>query len=105
MAAPLRLKDRCKMRKIERRRDNWSRSPTGPPRNLARPRSVPASFQSIGAHVEARAEPLGFLAEPRAQDAATDALAGHFGKEILDRIQPRGGGRSAVEGPARMTGE
>ena len=84
---------RCE--KIERRRDNWSRSPTGPERNLARPRSVPASFQSIGARrgaCRAFGSPRR-TACARAQDAAADALAGHLGKEILDRIQPRGGGR------------
>jgi hypothetical protein len=37
----------------------------------------------------------------RAEDAA-DALAGHFGKEVLDRIEPGGGGRGEVENPARM---
>jgi len=39
----------------------------------------------------------------RAEDAATGALAGHFGKEALNRIQPAGRGWSEVEGPARMT--
>ena len=38
----------------------------------------------------------------RAEDAAADALAGHFGKEVLDRVEPRGRGRGEVEGPARM---
>ena len=38
----------------------------------------------------------------RAEDAAADALPGHLGKEVLDRIEPGGRGRGEVEGPARM---
>ena len=38
----------------------------------------------------------------RAEDGAADALPRHLGKEVLDRIEPGGGGRGEVEGPARM---
>src|SRR5262249_26934007 len=38
----------------------------------------------------------------RAEDAAADALPGHFGEEILDGVEPGGRGRGEVEGPARM---
>jgi hypothetical protein len=38
----------------------------------------------------------------RAEDTATDALAGHLGEETLDRIQPRSGSRREMEDPARM---
>src|SRR5262249_30040369 len=41
--------------------------------------------------------------DDRAEDAATDALAGHFGEEVLDRIEPGGRGRGEVEGPTWMT--
>jgi len=40
----------------------------------------------------------------RAEDAAADALAGDLGKEVLDRIQPGGGGGREVEGPAERRG-
>src|SRR6266700_2197376 len=38
----------------------------------------------------------------RTEDAAADALPGHFGKEVLDGVEPGGRGRCEVEGPARM---
>jgi hypothetical protein len=34
----------------------------------------------------------------RAEDAAADALARHLGKEVLDRVEPRGRGRGEVKG-------
>ena len=44
----------------------------------------------------------GLQVSDRAEDAAADALAGHFGKESLDGVEPRGRGRSEVEDPTRM---
>src|SRR5215467_2540764 len=41
--------------------------------------------------------------DDRAEDAATEALAGHFRKEVLNRIEPGGRGWGEVEGPAWMT--
>ena len=41
--------------------------------------------------------------DDRAEDAAPEALAGHFGKEVLNRIEPGGRGWGEVEGPAWMT--
>jgi hypothetical protein len=38
----------------------------------------------------------------RAEPAAAGALARHFGEKALDGIEPGGGGRGEVEGPARM---
>src|SRR5437868_3273283 len=38
----------------------------------------------------------------RAEYATADALAGHLGEEVLDRVEPGGRGRGEVEGPARM---
>ena len=37
-----------------------------------------------------------------AEDAAADALPGHLGEEILDRIEPGGRGRGKVKSPARV---
>ena len=40
------------------------------------------------------------MAAWRSENAAADALAGNLGKEVLDGIEPRGGGGREVEGPA-----
>jgi|SRR6516162_5489119 len=37
-----------------------------------------------------------------AEDAAANALAGHLGEEVLDGVEPGGGSRGEMEGPARM---
>src|SRR6516165_1741795 len=47
----------------------------------------------------------GLQVDDRAEDAAADALPGHLGEEVLDRIEPRGRSRGEVEDPARMTGQ
>ena len=44
----------------------------------------------------------GLQVSDRAEDAAADALPGHLGEEVLDRIEPGGRGRSEVESPTRM---
>src|SRR6516164_5968540 len=43
--------------------------------------------------------------DDRAEDAAANALPGHLGEEVLDRIEPGGRSRGEVEDPARMTGQ
>ena len=43
--------------------------------------------------------------DDRAEDAAANALPGHLGEELLDRIEPGGRSRGEVEDPARMTGQ
>ena len=44
----------------------------------------------------------GLQVSDRAEDAAPDALAGDFGEEILDRVEPGSRGRGEVKSPARM---
>ena len=39
------------------------------------------------------------------EDAANEAPSGELGEESLDRIEPRCGGRSEVEGPAGVSGK
>ena len=41
----------------------------------------------------------------RAEDAATDALAGQLGEEVFHGIEPGSGGRGEVEHPARVAVE
>src|ERR1051325_10635338 len=43
--------------------------------------------------------------DDRSDDAAPNALAGKFGEEAFDGIEPGAGFRSEVEGPARVPGE
>src|SRR5437870_8776304 len=44
----------------------------------------------------------GLQVDDRAEHAAADALPGHLGEEVLDRVEPGGRGRGEVESPARM---
>jgi hypothetical protein len=44
--------------------------------------------------------------DDRAEGATTDALAGHFGKEALNRVEPGGGGRGEPSSnPLSSSGE
>ena len=45
----------------------------------------------------------GLQVSDRAEDTAANALSGHFGEEVLDRVEPGSRGRGEVESPARMT--
>src|ERR1041384_5734658 len=47
----------------------------------------------------------GLKVDNRSEDAAPNALAGEFGEEAFDGIEPRAGFRSEVEGPAQVPGE
>ena len=47
----------------------------------------------------------GLEIDDRPEDAASEASSGELGEEAFDSIEPGGGGRSEVEGPARMPGQ
>ena len=47
----------------------------------------------------------GLKVDDRSEDAAPNALAGEFGEEAFDGLEPGAGFRLEVEGPARVPGE
>ena len=47
----------------------------------------------------------GLQVDDRPEDAALEALAGEFGEEAFNGIEPGTGFRGEVEGPARVPGE
>jgi hypothetical protein len=43
--------------------------------------------------------------DDKVEDAALEFSAAQLGEEAVDRVEPRGGGRCEMEGPARVAGE